>query len=447
MIRRRFIGLCLSGILFCVCLLAGILLSDCGNGSPQSEEELRPLQLVLATDLHYLSPQLTDRGYYFQAISEVGDGRQLWYQQEILEAFAADMKERKPDAVLLAGDLTYNGEKLSHEDLAELLSELTEAGIPVYVIPGNHDINNLFSRSFFGEEAETAETVQIEDFQDIYKKFGYGRNRRRTRNGVTDHSPDKLSYQIKLYDRVSVYMLNTNKFLDGYQIGSEVPEDTLTWLDKCLKQDQKAGRVPIVAGHHNLLVHSKRFITGYQLSNYEALEEILVKYQVPLYLSGHLHIQHEAKENVTAEDGCTAQLWDVAGSSLAVNPHQYGVVTVDVDGSISYEKQTVQVERYAREQGRTEEDLLHFTEYAENFYYQNQYRRVLESLEETPLHTKEAEPLAEFVARLNVAYFAGMTEEERQSFREDEGYMLWQEAEEKLGDGARWLEYMRSILE
>ena len=126
-----------------------------------------PFKLVLATDIHYLSPELTDRGYYFEQLNLQGDGRLLWYQQEILEAFLAEMREMKPDAVLLSGDLSYNGEKLSHEDLAVLLSGLEEAGVPVYVIPGNHDINNLMSRSFFGEEAERVDTVQIKDFQKI----------------------------------------------------------------------------------------------------------------------------------------------------------------------------------------------------------------------------------------------------------------------------------------
>ena len=50
----------------------------------------------------------------------------MLYQQEILEAFVADMLELAPDAILLAGDLTYNGERRSHEDLVELLMAIEE---------------------------------------------------------------------------------------------------------------------------------------------------------------------------------------------------------------------------------------------------------------------------------------------------------------------------------
>ena len=430
--------------LLAVCLIAGCLLLGC---CAHRQEEARTVTLVLATDLHYLSPGLTDRGYYFEAINEQGDGRLLWYQQEIIGAFLADMKELKPDAVLLSGDLTYNGERESHERLAALLSELTEEGILVYVIPGNHDINNLLSRSFFGEEAERVESVLIEDFKELYQEFGYGKDKTRKkgamcRNKLLEHSPDGLSYTVRLQDRISLYMLNTNRFLDGYQIGSGVGEETLAWLDGWLKQDQKEGRTPIAVGHHNLLVHNPFFIKGYVCSDSEEVKQVLADRQVPLYLSGHMHIQHQAKE----ETG-DWELWDIAGSSLMVNPHQYGIVTIGTEGEVSYEKQSVKVEEYARAQGMTEEDLLHYADYAKEFFYQNQYKRVMENLKKTKLDEEIREELADYSARINVAYFAGMNEEEKQAFREDEGYRLWQEVKEELGEESFWCEYLDSILD
>ena len=57
------------------------------------------------------------------------------------------------------------------------------------------------------------------------------------------------------------------------------------------------------------------------------------------------------------------------------------------------------------------------------------------------------EELADYSARINVAYFAGMNEEEKQAFREDEGYRLWQEVKEELGEESFWCEYLDSILD
>ncbi|MFQ8842968.1 MAG: metallophosphoesterase family protein [Clostridium fessum] len=67
-----------------------------------------------------------------------------------MDAFLDDMKEEDPDLLILSGDLTLDGEKASHEELAELLEGLSEAGIEVAVIPGNHDINNSGCPPLYG---------------------------------------------------------------------------------------------------------------------------------------------------------------------------------------------------------------------------------------------------------------------------------------------------------
>ena len=41
----------------------------------------------------------------------------------------------KPSALVLSGDITMNGEKINHEELARKLGKVQEAGIPVLVIP------------------------------------------------------------------------------------------------------------------------------------------------------------------------------------------------------------------------------------------------------------------------------------------------------------------------
>ena len=46
---------------------------------------------------------------------------------------------QKADGLILSGDLTFNGEKKSHEELAEKFKKVEKSGAPVMVIPGNHD--------------------------------------------------------------------------------------------------------------------------------------------------------------------------------------------------------------------------------------------------------------------------------------------------------------------
>jgi 3',5'-cyclic AMP phosphodiesterase CpdA len=101
-----------------------------------------------ATDLHYLSKGLTDNGEAFNKFISSGDGKQLKYIDEIFNAFTYNIKTTKPDVLIISGDLTNNGEKQSHLDLAKKLKTIEESGTPVYVIPGNHDISNPYARGF-----------------------------------------------------------------------------------------------------------------------------------------------------------------------------------------------------------------------------------------------------------------------------------------------------------
>lgn len=90
------------------------------------------LTLFVATDLHYLAPELTDNGSTFEQMIARGDGKVMAYSEEIANAFVAQVISRHPDALILSGDLTFNGERTSHEALADKLSRVTAAGIPCW---------------------------------------------------------------------------------------------------------------------------------------------------------------------------------------------------------------------------------------------------------------------------------------------------------------------------
>lgn len=105
--------------------------------------------------MHYFAEKLAgNRCDSFVGMARGGDGRVLEYGWEVMDAFLDDMKEEDPDLLILSGDLTLDGEKASHEELAELLEGLSEAGIEVAVIPGNHDINNPDARRYTADGTE-----------------------------------------------------------------------------------------------------------------------------------------------------------------------------------------------------------------------------------------------------------------------------------------------------
>ena len=135
-------------------LTALIALSGLGIralASPSREPERFPAaELITATDLHYLSPALTDHGAYFEDMIRHSDGKVMDRIEELTDAFLDQVLDAAPDALVLTGDLTFNGARQSHEALARKLEALTGAGIPVLVIPGNHDLENRDAARFHG---------------------------------------------------------------------------------------------------------------------------------------------------------------------------------------------------------------------------------------------------------------------------------------------------------
>lgn len=162
----------------------------------------RGTKILLATDLHYLSPELNDHGACFEKTILNGDGKALAYIDELTDAFVEQVIREKPAALILSGDLTLNGEKQSHLDLAQKLRRVTEADIPVLVIPGNHDLNSGYAVRFTGKTYEPVENLKPAQFDEVYAEFGY--------NGASARDEESLSYVYPLSDELRVLMVDVN---------------------------------------------------------------------------------------------------------------------------------------------------------------------------------------------------------------------------------------------
>lgn len=49
-----------------------------------------PLTLMVATDLHYIAPTLTDHGAYFRQVIDDADGKIMLYSEELIDAFVEE---------------------------------------------------------------------------------------------------------------------------------------------------------------------------------------------------------------------------------------------------------------------------------------------------------------------------------------------------------------------
>ncbi len=398
-------------------LLAFILIFTVLLSCSSCESET-PYNIVHVTDLHFAGREYHDyEGFFFETNDNNGSGKQMLYLDDIVDAFVEEMKELKPDCIVITGDTSFTGARVSHQLLKDKLQVLRDSGITVLILPGNHDIVK-YSFTYLDGEYQQTDVVPKEEYPEFYADFGYGE--------AISKDNSSLSYVYDTGKGIRIFMLDT-MIVHGVVYG-QLNIGTMQWLERELKACVEAGDSPIVAGHHNLLEHNPRFNMSYRLGNFDDVEELLTKYGCSLYLSGHLHTQHIVQnENIT----------DIVGGAFAVYPHRYGVIEYYPD-RWDYESRSTDVANYAESIGSTDENLLNYDEYGYNFFYRNAYNQGYDILSTVITDKELLEKYADFTARVNVAYFGGDFSEVDLSIGED--FM-------RDSVGCRWNSYMGYILE
>ena len=184
--------------------------------------------ILFASDIHYMSPGLTDYGKAFHELVDSGDGKVVRYMPQIWQAFAEEVVSARPDALVLSGDLTMNGEKINHQELASKLADIEASGIPVLVIPGNHDVNNPYATQYYGDSQSFVDTVTPDEFREIYGAFGY--------NEAVSQAPDSLSYLYLLNETTWMLMLDSCIYDPDNEVDGEIKAGTMEWIEQCLKE-------------------------------------------------------------------------------------------------------------------------------------------------------------------------------------------------------------------
>ncbi|MBR2527814.1 MAG: metallophosphoesterase [Blautia sp.] len=386
-------------LLFLICVL--ILMTGGSTRIFGEEEEM--IQLLLATDLHYLSPLLTDYGPLFQRMVESADGKLPERSVEILEALVQETLNSRPDALLLPGDLTFNGERQSLIEVLAQLRRVRDAGIPVLILPGNHDIAYPYARSYFGDKAERTDAISGREFAAACASFGPDQ--------AFDLCPYSFSYVYEFEGVCRLLMLDANT----EAMPGGIDQKTLSWAEQALK-DARSARLPVISvTHQNVLRQSGLFYQGFVVSNEKEVKDLLMKGQVKTNLSGHSHIQHTASEG---------DLTDYATGCLSTSPLHYGWIRIDPTGEVCYE---------ARELPVCQEEAL------ERFRVCTS-RQVREALSKLEIPEIIREKMIDFAAAVNRSYFAG--EFDPTFVSAHESWKLWI----TYGRSTFWYFYIRSML-
>ncbi|MBC1410961.1 metallophosphoesterase [Listeria welshimeri] len=396
---------------FVILLLISSSLFGCSSASDKTEKITAPIEkdqdlsIIETTDVHYFAPSLTDNGAAFKQYVAAGDGKQLAYSDEITDAFLEDVEAKKTDVLIISGDLTNNGEKTSHEELAKKLAQVEKAGIQVFVVPGNHDINNPWARKFEKDKQLPTDTITPTDFSKIYGDFGY--------KDAISSDDFSLSYLAAPSSKVWLLMLDTAIYKTNMQQGTPTTEGglttgTLDWVKECSALAEKNGAKLIPVMHHNLTNHSDVIQRGFTINYNQQVIDTLTAGNMEFSLSGHIHTQNIR----TAKSTDGKEITDIVTNALSVYPHKYGNITYSAKNkNFTYQSQKLDIESWAKEHGKTDKNLLNFDQFDYDTFYNSGYDKAIMDLMTSDAYKtysqSDKEKMADTMGLNNMYFFAG----------------------------------------
>lgn len=284
-------------------------------------------RFMVATDLHILAPELWEEGPALDTLLAETDGKVVREAAEVLRGLEQAVRRERPDFLVLAGDLTFNGARASHELIAQALARIEAAGAEVYVTAGNHDIRNPWAMRYTGTEGEAAVPVSPAAFREIYAEFGYAQ-------AQSVHG-ESLAYLVEAAPGLRLAMLDSNMYgrnlEKGYPDGrGAISEGQRRWLEKRLAAAREAGDAVLPVMHHSLLSHRRggggRPFGRSWIDMWPRFARLFWDSGAPVVLTGHAHEQDIA--GLRGEQG--EWIYDIATGSLGSYPHPYRVVNIAV---------------------------------------------------------------------------------------------------------------------
>lgn len=245
---------------------------------------------MVFSDPHYYDPSLGTEGEAFQ--SYLDKDRKLLKQSRELMLEAIDLIAGSDASfVLIPGDLTKDGARVSHLEFARLINEIKSAGKKVYVVPGNHDISNGESHSYKGAETITVENVGPELFKSVYDDFGY--------REALFQDPSSLSYVVEPVGGLWVLGLDACLYKQNQPGGHPVTDgafspETLQWIEGVASDANKKGKKMIAFMHHGVVEHYKgqeKFYGEYLVNDYKTVSEKFANLGINVVFTGHYHAQ------------------------------------------------------------------------------------------------------------------------------------------------------------
>ena len=277
----------------------------------------KDISIYVATDLHVMSPDLIiNKGSawdnYISSSHKLED-----YSVDLFQNLIDTILSQMPDIVMIPGDISKDGEKLSHEYVTRELSRLTDAGIKVYVVPGNHDIGNIENAQYFdGSKRYKAENITAAEFAEMYASFGY--------EGST-RDENSLSYAAEPVDGLVIIGIDSHS--------RKISKKTLDWICEQSLKAREEDKEVIAMMHHPIMEHFNGQIemkSDAIIKDDENIRSRLMDAGIHMVFTGHFHTTDVA---MAYNENHTDSIYDITTGSKISYPMHHRWVNLSEDMS------------------------------------------------------------------------------------------------------------------
>jgi len=222
---------------------------------------------------------------------------------------------------------------LSHETLIEILHELLDLNVKVFVVPGNHDVNNPEALDFSVSPPVPTDKISAEDFASMYGDFGY--------NDAIYRDENSLSYICQPTEKLWILGIDACRYEENVEIaivGGRIKPETMAWIQEKMAEAQANDVKVLAMMHHGILQHyygQEQLDPGYLVENWPEMAAAFMQTGIKLVFTGHYHANDISQISVGKNT-----LSDVETGSLVTPPSPYRIMILD-DNFIKIESKRI----------------------------------------------------------------------------------------------------------
>jgi 3',5'-cyclic AMP phosphodiesterase CpdA len=284
------------------------------------------IKIAVISDIHYLDPALMPDDYLTNVDFQkkmTGDRKLIELSDPIFRKTVEEVIAERPDILMIPGDLSFNGEYSSHLIVKEILKDIEDQGIKVFVIPGNNDIWSTEALNYKTIPASETPNISLSDFADIYNDFGYN-------DEALYRDLNSLSYICQPFENLWILGIDAfsyTKNTDGtYTCKAKFNAGTMAWIQEKMIEANEKNITVLAMLHSGIVEHytGQKALEGGYVSDYQLRAAELLNSGIRLVFNGHHHGNDITNFTV---DGKT--LVNIETGSLVTPLSPFRIMTLD----------------------------------------------------------------------------------------------------------------------